>query len=95
MLHLGYLVHECTCFICRETRRERILENKSKAIKAAERQAALIAKRRESEKKKDEERLLQNGCPIKKAEKAFFDSLENTRREREKMVINDEYLKVQ
>ena len=59
------------------------MENRNKALKAAEKQAALLSKRKEGENKAEEERLLKQGCPIAKAEKAFFDSLNRTRKERE------------
>ena len=65
----------------RETRRERILENRTKAIKVAEKQAALVAKRKEGENKQNE--LSQKGCPIAKAEKAFYESIERTKKERD------------
>ena len=69
--------------IFRETRRERILENRAKAIKVAEKQAALVSKRKEGENKAEEEKLLKDGCPIAKAEKAFFDNINRRRMERE------------
>ena len=66
----------------RETRRERILFNRDKAIKVAEKQKAMAAKTREFEKKQQEELLLKQGCPIKKAEKAFFEHIAKVKAER-------------
>ena len=70
-------------FMFRETRRERILENRAKAIKVAEKQAAMVSRRKEGEKKAKEEKLLKEGCPIAKAEKAFFENINRRRKERE------------
>ena len=66
----------------RETRRERILFNREKAIKVAEKQKAMAAKTREFERKQQEELLLKQGCPIKKAEKIFFEHIERITAER-------------
>ena len=75
----------------RETRRERILFNRDKAIKVAEKQKIMAAKTREFERKQQEELLLKQGCPIKKAEKAFFEHIAKVtaeRVEREKELRN-------
>ena len=69
--------------LVRETKRERILENRTKAMKVAEKQKLLLAKRREGEKKNAEDELSKNDCPVARAEKAFFKSLERTKEERE------------
>ena len=77
------------CF--RETRRERILFNREKALKVAEKQKAMAAKTREFERKQQEELLIKNGCPIKKAEKQFFEHIAKItaeRVEREKELRN-------
>ena len=66
----------------RETRRERILFNRDKAIKVAEKQKIMAAKTREFERKQQEELLLKQGCPIKKAEKAFFEHIAKVTAER-------------
>ena len=66
----------------RETRRERILFNREKAIKVAEKQKAMAAKTKEFERKQQEELLLKQGCPIKKAEIAFFEHIARITEER-------------
>ena len=66
----------------RETRRERILFNRDKAIKVAEKQKAMIAKTKEFEKIQQEELLAKKGCPIKRAEKLFFDHIAKITAER-------------
>ena len=66
----------------RETRRERILFNRDKALKVAEKQKAMLAKTKEFEKKQQEELLLKQGCPIKRAEKAFFEHIAKVKAER-------------
>ena len=80
-----------TVHFLRETRRERILFNREKAIKVAEKQKAMAAKTREFERKQQEELLIKQGCPIKKAEKAFFEHIAKVtaeRVEREKELKN-------
>ena len=80
-----------TVYFFRETRRERILFNREKAIKVAEKQKAMAAKTREFERKQQEELLIKQGCPIKKAEKAFFEHIAKVtaeRVEREKELKN-------
>ena len=67
-----------------ETKRERILENRQKALKIAEKQAELAIKRKEGEKRLEEERLKKYGCPIQKAEIAFFDTINKMKKERER-----------
>ena len=66
----------------RETRRERILFNREKALKVAEKQKAMAAKTREFERKQQEEFLLKNGCPIKRAERQFFEHIAKVTAER-------------
>ena len=48
----------------------------------AEKQKAMIARTKEVERQQAEEKLRQKGCPIKKAEKAFFDHLAKVTQER-------------
>jgi hypothetical protein len=67
----------------RETRRERILDNRNKAIKIKEKQRAILEKSKEFEKIREEEKLKKFGCPIQRAEKRFFESIEQTMKERE------------
>ena len=77
--------------LSRETRRERILFNREKALKVAEKQKAMAAKTREFERKQQEEFLLKNGCPIQRAEKSFFEHIAKVtseRVEREKELRN-------
>ena len=60
----------------RETRRERILENQSKAIKIAEKRSQMLAKRKE---------VVPNyNVGIEKAEKSFFETVKNLKLERER-----------
>ena len=61
----------------RETRRERILENRSKAIKIAQRRSMMMAKRREVAP-------LDYNLGIEKAEKTFFETVKNLKLERER-----------
>ena len=42
----------------------------------------MLAKTREFEKKQQEELLLKQGCPIKRAEKVFFDHIAKVKAER-------------
>ena len=77
---------------CRETRRERILENRKKTIKIAEKQAKILARRKEEETMNRRMNSSENNCLI--AEKAFFLSLEKTKKHREnKMMIYNEFCK--
>ena len=69
-------------FFNRETRRERILDNRNKAIKIKEKQRAIFEKTKEFEKIREEEKLKKFGCPIQRAEKRFFESIEQTMKER-------------
>lgn len=66
----------------RETRRERVLFNRDKAIKVAEKQKKIHEKVRELEKKELEDQIKKNGCPIKRADKNFFDHLKKMTEER-------------
>ena len=62
----------------RETRRERILENRSKALKVAEKQAAMKAKR-QHEAIQDT-----NIVNLEQTEKLFFDTIRKLKLQREK-----------
>ena len=76
----------------RETRRERILENRKKTIKIAEKQAVIMARRKEEETMKRRMNVSEDNCLI--AEKAFFLSLEKTKKRREnRMIIYKEFCK--
>ena len=66
----------------RETRRERVLFNRDKAVKVAEKQKKIHEKVKELEKKEMEDLIKKNGCPIKRAEKNFFDHLNKMTEER-------------
>ena len=66
-------------FNLRETRRERVLYNREKAIKVAEKQKKLQEKIKELEKKELEEEIKTKGCPIKNAEKYFYEYLKKTK----------------
>ena len=59
--------------------------NRDKAIKVAEKQKAMLAKTREFEKKQQEELLLKQGCPIKRAEKVFFEHIAKVKAERKRV----------
>ena len=67
----------------RETKRERILENRTKAIKVAEKQAALLAKRKKEEMMNAQQEVSKENCLIAKAEKIFFESIERTKKNRQ------------
>ena len=56
--------------------------NREKALKVAEKQKALVEKMKEFEKLQQEELLKKQGCPLKKAEKMFHESIERVTRER-------------
>ena len=74
-----YLIHT----FLRETRRERILDNRNKALKIAEKQKAILEKTKLFDKQREEEKLKKFGCPIKSAERKFFESIEQTMKDRE------------
>ena len=61
----------------RETRRERILENRSKAIKIAAKRSAMMAKRKEAT-------TPDYSVGIEMAEKTFFETVKNLKLERER-----------
>ena len=67
----------------RETRRERILDNRTKSIKIKEKQKIILEKSKEFERQRREEKLRREGCPVQRAEKKFFDSLRQTMKDRE------------
>ena len=69
--------------IIRETRRERVLFNREKAIKAAEKQKKIQEKIKELERKEIEEQIRLNGCPVKNAENCFYEHLRKTKEARE------------
>ena len=69
-------------FGSRETRRERILYNREKAIKVAIKQKAMAARTKEFERIQKEELLKKSGCPIKRAEKIFFEHIARRTAER-------------
>jgi len=60
---------------CRELRRERILFNREKAIKVAQKQKELQARFKELEKQEQEKLKAEKGCPIKRAEKMFYEHI--------------------
>lgn len=66
----------------RELRRERILFNREKAIKVAEKQAEIKLRMQEMEKQEEEKQKLAKGCPIKRAETLFYEHLATVRQER-------------
>ena len=65
----------------RETRRERILENRSKALKVAEKQAAMKAKRQDAIMKET------NVINLEETEKLFFDTIRKLKLQREKKYL--------
>ena len=69
----------------REGRRERILENRAKAIKVAEKQASLRAKMHLNGVLQENEDNLING--IETAEKTFFETVRKLKIEREKKYL--------
>ena len=66
----------------RELRRERILFNREKAIKVAEKQKEAQRRAREVEKLEQEKLMEAKGCPIKRAEKMFYEQIAQIRSER-------------
>ena len=69
----------------REGRRERILENRAKAIKVAEKQASLRAKMHlDGVLQENEENLIND---IETAEKTFFETVRKLKIEREKKYL--------
>ena len=66
----------------RELRRERILFNREKAIKVAQKQKELKEKSRELELLELEKVKEAKGCPIQRAEKLFYEHLAKVRLER-------------
>ena len=48
-----------------------------------EKQKIILEKSKEFERQRAEEKFRRDGCPIKRAEKKFFESLKNTMKERE------------
>ena len=65
----------------RETRRERILENRTKALKVAEKQAALKAKRQDAVNSDT------NVINLEQTEKLFFETIRKLKLQREKKYL--------
>ena len=59
------------------------MDNRNKAIKAKEKQKIHLERLTLLEKQRKEEKIKVLGCPIKSAEKKFFESLERSRSKRE------------
>ena len=77
----------------RETRRERILDNRAKAMLVAEKQKSITEKREEEKKKNEEEMLAAHGCPKLKAEKNFYETIARIKKEREAKTVEEKQLK--
>ena len=76
----------------RETRRERILDNRSRALQVARRQQANLEKARIMERKSEEEKLAKYGCPKKKAEHSFYETIAKIKRDREARAAEEKRL---
>ncbi|XP_023322611.1 dynein intermediate chain 2, axonemal [Eurytemora carolleeae] len=73
----------------RETRRERILVNRKKALKVEESQKKIYAKARHFQKQEEEEKRKRAGCPVKKAEMEYFRILEQVKEERKQFLMEN------
>ena len=81
--------------LLRETRRERILDNRNKAILVAQKQKGIIERAKEMEKKAEEEKILKYGCPKKKAEDKFYEVIAKIKKEREAKAAEEKDLEKQ